>query len=134
MYSFSFWIEFFIATWFPCSFITFDAINEISGPNYYAIKAKFLVTDKNNHTVTLLEPENRIYPVTKNRTTEVSIHTNLIRDLYVVLGEGNENLGWVVRIYYNPLVIWIWIGALIISLGGTLALKNNLKLLKKDIK
>lgn len=114
--------------------ITFDAINEISGPNYYAIKAKFLVTDKNNHTVTLLEPENRIYPVTTNRTTEVSIHTNLIRDLYVVLGEGNDNLGWVVRIYYNPLVIWIWIGALIISLGGTLALKNNLKLLKKDIK
>ena len=64
-------------------------------------------------------------------TTEASIHTNLLRDLYIVLGEGNINDGWVVRIYYNPLVIWIWIGALTIFLGGIVSLTSNLEKLKR---
>jgi cytochrome c-type biogenesis protein CcmF len=55
----------------------------------------------------------------------------LFRDLYIVLGEGNLGKGWVVRIYYNPLVIWIWIGAFTIFLGGALSVNNNLKKLKK---
>jgi cytochrome c-type biogenesis protein CcmF len=54
----------------------------------------------------------------------------LLRDLYIVLGEGNLSDGWVVRIYYNPLVIWIWIGALAIFLGGIVTMTNNLKKLK----
>jgi len=54
----------------------------------------------------------------------------LLRDLYIVLGEGNPSDGWVVRIYYNPLVIWIWIGALAIFLGGIVTMTNNLKKLK----
>ena len=62
----------------------------------------------------------------------MSIHTNLLRDLYVVLGDGDINEGWVVRIYNNPLVIWIWIGVLIIFSGGLLALKNNLKFLRQN--
>ena len=47
-----------------------------------------------------------------------------------MLGEGNLNEGWVVRIYYNPLVIWIWIGVAIIFIGGLFALKNNIKALR----
>jgi len=54
----------------------------------------------------------------------------LFRDLYIVLGEGNINDGWVVRVYYNPLVIWIWIGALIIFLGGIITINSNIKKLK----
>jgi len=50
--------------------------------------------------------------------------------LYIVLGEGNLNEGWVVRIYYNPLVIWIWIGALVIFIGGIVSINNNLKKIK----
>jgi len=46
------------------------------------------------------------------------------------LGAGNLQDGWVVRIYYNPLVIWIWIGALIIFLGGIISLNINIKKLK----
>ena len=80
-----------------------------------------------------LKPENRFYPITSNFTTEASIHTNLLRDLYIVLGEGNLSDGWVVRIYYNPLVIWIWIGALAIFLGGIVTMTNNLKKLKSFI-
>ena len=69
-------------------------------------------------------------PITNIFTTEASIHTNLSRDLYIVLGEGNLNDGWTVKIYHNPLVIWIWIGSLIIFLGGIVSINNNLKKIK----
>jgi len=111
--------------------IIFKEVNEIIGPNYVALQGNFLVHDKNKNIITKLKPENRFYPVTNNFTTEVSIHTNLLRDLYIVLGEGNINDGWVVRVYYNPLVIWIWIGALAIFVGGIVSTNNNLKIVKR---
>ena len=109
--------------------IVFKQIDEIRGSNYVAIQGKFIVYNKNK-IVTELKPENRFYPITNNFTTEVSIHSNLLRDLYIVLGDGNIKNGWVVRIYYNPLVIWIWIGAFVIFLGGIISLNVNLKKLK----
>ena len=110
--------------------IIFKKIDEIVGPNYVALQGNFWVYDKKKNIITKLKPENRFYPITNNFTTEASIHTNLFRDLYIVLGEGNLNDGWVVRIYYNPLVIWIWIGALVIFLGGIISITSNLKKLK----
>ena len=89
-----------------------------------------MVYDEKKNIITKLKPENRFYPITNNFTTEASIHTNLFRDLYIVLGEGNLNDGWVVRIYYNPLVVWIWIGALTIFLGGIVSMTNDLKKIK----
>ena len=110
--------------------IIFNEINEIKGPNYLAIKANFTVYDRNKNFITNLKPENRYYPISNVFTTEASIHTTLIRDLYIVLGEGNLNNGWVVKVYHNPLVIWIWIGALIIFIGGIVSTNNNLKKIK----
>jgi cytochrome c-type biogenesis protein CcmF len=110
--------------------IVFDKINEIRGPNYVALQGNFLVYDEENKIVTKLKPENRYYPIENNFTSEASIHTTLLRDLYIVLGEGNSIDGWVVRIYHNPLVIWIWIGALVIFLGGIISMNINLKKLK----
>ena len=110
--------------------VVFEQINEIRGTNYVALQGNFLIYDEEKNIIAKLKPENRFYPVTNNFTTEASIHTNLFRDLYIVLGEGNLNDGWVVRIYYNPLVIWIWIGALVIFLGGIISININLKKLK----
>ena len=110
--------------------IIFKEINETKGPNYVALKGNFTVYDEKKNIITKLEPENRYYPITNNFTTEASIHTNLSRDLYIVLGDGNPSEGWVVKIYYNPLVIWIWIGALIIFIGGIISISNNLKKIK----
>ena len=110
--------------------IVFNEINEIKGENYIALRGKFSIYDKNS-LITKLEPENRFYPVTNNFTTEASIHTNLLRDLYIVLGEGNIDNGWVIRLYFNPLVIWIWIGALVIFFGGIFSINKNLKKLSK---
>ena len=110
--------------------IVFKKIDEIIGSNYVALQGNFLVYDEKKNIITKLKPENRFYPITNNFTTEASIHTNLFRDLYIVLGEGNLNDGWVVRIYYNPLVVWIWIGALTIFLGGIVSMTNDLKKIK----
>ena len=110
--------------------VFFKEINEVKGPNYIAIRGIFDVYNKKKIVITNLNPENRYYPITNNFTTEASIHTNLLRDLYIVLGDGNLNDGWVVRIYYNPLVSWIWIGAGIIFLGGIISLQNNIKKIK----
>ena len=88
-------------------------------------------TDEEEKLIAKLNPENRFYPITNIFTTEASIHTNIFRDLYIVLGEGNLSDGWVVRIYHNPLVLWIWIGALAIFFGGMMSTKKNLEKLKK---
>ena len=106
--------------------VILNQINEVKGSNYLALQGNFLVYDENKKIITKLKPENRYYPITNIFTTEASIHTNLIRDLYIVLGEGNKGDGWTVRIYYNPLVIWIWIGAFTIFFGGLISVKTYL--------
>jgi len=110
--------------------IVFEKIDEIKGANYLALQGNFLVYDEEKNVVTKLKPQKRFYPITNNFTTEASIHTNLLRDLYIVLGEGNLKDGWIIKFYYNPLVIWIWIGALVIFFGGIISINNNLNKLK----
>ncbi len=110
--------------------LEFREIKKIQGANFDALEGSFYIY-KNNEFITTLNPQNRIYKVTKTVTSEVSIHTNLLRDLYLVLGEGDVNEGWTVRAYYNPLVIWIWIGVAIIFLGGLIALKRDMSIFKK---
>jgi len=111
--------------------IIFKQIKEVVGKNYIALQGNFWIYNKKNNIITKLNPENRFYPVTNNSTTEASIHTNLLRDLYIVLGDGNEKDGWVVRVYYNPLVVWIWIGAFVIFVGGLFSINTNLKIVKR---
>ena len=107
--------------------IVFNKIKEVKGSNYLALRGDFLIYNKEKKIIGKLQPENRFYPITGNFTSEASIHTNLFRDLYIVLGEGNPNEGWTIRLYYNPLVIWIWIGALTIFFGGILSINKSLR-------
>ena len=110
--------------------ITFKKISEIKKANYVAIQGNFIARDNNKKFITELNPENRFYLIKQNFTTEASIHTNLIRDLYIVLGSGDKDNGWIVRIYVNPLVMWIWIGTIAIFLGGIITMNNKIKKLK----
>jgi len=111
--------------------IVFKEVKKNIGPNYIALQGNFLIYTKNNQLIAELKPENRFYPVAQNSTTEASIHTNIFRDLYIVLGDGDINNGWIIRIYYNPLVIWIWIGVVTIFAGGLFSLKKNIGIIKK---
>ena len=112
--------------------IILKEINKIEVSNYVALRGNFSVYNNVNDNILYnLSPENRFYPITNNSTSEAAIHTNLLRDLYIVLGEGDAINGWAIRIYYNPLVAWIWIGAFTIFLGGLFSIKNNLTIVKR---
>ena len=75
--------------------------------------------------VTVLFPERRFYPVQRQQTTEAAIHTTGLADLYVVVGDSDGKGAWTVRLYHNPLVPWIWAGALVMALGGALSLADR---------
>ena len=99
----------------------FNGVVDTTGPNYDATRGEFGVT-RNRRPVVTLYPEKRTYLVQKNPMTEAAIDPGFTRDLYVALGEpldGNDV--WAVRIYYKPLVRWIWLGALVMALGGLVA-------------
>ena len=71
-----------------------------------------------------LHPEKRTYFSSAMPMTEAAIDTGLTRDVYVSLGErleAGEHPAWAVRVYYKPFVSWIWGGALLMALGGTMA-------------
>ena len=60
-------------------------------------------------------------------TTEAAINARLMRDLYVALGEpiADGSNKWAVRIYVKPLIRWIWLGAIIMALGGLLSMLDR---------
>ena len=104
--------------------VRLDGIAAVQGPNYQAERATFSVT-KAGAPVTVLYSERRYFPVERMPTTEAGIHTNLWRDLYFVLGDAAEGGGFAVRLYYNPLVLWIWGGAGIMALAGLISLTDR---------
>jgi cytochrome c-type biogenesis protein CcmF len=68
-------------------------------------------------------PQKHFYLVQQQPTTEVALFSNLREDLYVVFGEINDSTGEAVfKAYLNPLVQWIWIGGLILTLGTWITL------------
>ena len=102
----------------------FHGVNRAEGPNYAVDRGHFTVTRGAKFTVELW-PENRFYPVQQQPTTEAAIHTMWNADLYAVVGDPDGNGGWATRIYYNPLVPWIWLGALVMALGGAVSLSDR---------
>jgi cytochrome c-type biogenesis protein CcmF len=99
------------------SFIDTQGVN---GSNYRGIRATFEVT-KNNRPITFLYPEKRIYTVREMVMTKVDIHPGIFRDLYIALGEPLDDATWSVRIYYKPFMRWIWLGGIIMMVGGFVA-------------
>ncbi len=104
----------------------FDGVREIEGPNYRASQGRVTITE-NDKLVTQLYPEKRIYNASGMPMTEAAIDTSLLRDLYVSLGEPipDSNGAWAVRIYHKPFVSWIWLGCLLMALGGVLAISDK---------
>jgi cytochrome c-type biogenesis protein CcmF len=98
-----------------------DSTERVEGPNYTADQASITVMS-GGKTITVVHPEKRSYPVEMQVTTQSSIRTTVISDLYVVLADARDGGGWVVRAYVNPLAPFIWLGALVMALGGFIAL------------
>jgi cytochrome c-type biogenesis protein CcmF len=98
-----------------------EGVSRVDGPNYTAAQAKMLVF-KGPRPVTVMYPERRVYNVQEQVMTEAAIHPGLTRDLYVSLGDPlDQNGTWLVKVQHKPFVDWIWLGCLIMALGGVLA-------------
>ncbi|WP_018631660.1 heme lyase CcmF/NrfE family subunit [Neomegalonema perideroedes] len=103
----------------------FEGVDRERGPNYLAEIGRFTVL-KDGRVVEVLRPEKRVYPVQGSPTTEAAIRARLSGDVYVVLGDRQpDGATWAVRAYQKPWVNWIWIGALVMALGGTLSLADR---------
>jgi len=100
--------------------VKFVKESSLKGPNYHGSYVEFWIEHRGQ--VEKVFPEKRIYNVGKMVMTDADIAANLWRDIYVSLGEPLGQDDWSVRVYYKPLVRWIWLGGLLMGLGGFLGL------------
>jgi cytochrome c-type biogenesis protein CcmF len=98
----------------------FLELREIKTPHAHRIIGVFDVV-KNAHTVALLYPEKRIYPVRQMITTQAAIDPGVFRDLYLVLGDPQDDDRFAVKFTYKPFIRWIGIGGAFMIFGGILA-------------
>ncbi len=103
--------------------LVLERVDHITGPNYQSEQAVITVMVDDNPIAVLL-PERRFYPVQRMPTTEAAIRITAGGDLYAVLGETDQALseGYLLRVYFEPLVIWIWVGTLVMSIGGIISI------------
>ena len=103
---------------------TLQNVSSSQGENFVAETGKIIIS-KGERVIGSLNPEQRIYPVEQNSTTEGAMDISATRILYAAKGEGTPEQGWVVRVYYHPFVIWIWIGAMMMAFGGFVSLADR---------
>ena len=102
----------------------FIGAEAVQGPNYAATRGAFRVTEGSG-SERLMQPETRRYASPPMETTEAAIHTSPVADLYAVVGEPDGKGGFATRLYYKPMVSWIWFGALIMVAGGLVSLSDR---------
>ncbi len=108
--------------------LTLQGVETGRGPNYTFERGTFMLTDGDG-AVTALYPERRFFPIAGQTTTEAAIKTTILSDLYAALGEAGRTPEtadrWTVRFFINPLVPWLWLGALVMVGGGFLSLSDR---------
>jgi cytochrome c biogenesis factor len=95
----------------------FDGVERHAGPNYIADTGTVSVTH-DGVALGVMHPEKRSYASGGQVMTEAAIAPGLTRDLYVALGEPLGGGSWAVRVHVKPFVRWIWLGAVLMALGG----------------
>ena len=95
-----------------------------NGPNYTATRGRVEVTTPGGSKL-LLEPEKRRYTVQQSVMTEAAIDAGLLRDVYVSLGEVLPDGNWTVKAWIKPFIGWIWIGCLLMAVGGLFAMSDK---------
>lgn len=102
-----------------------DFIREtaIHGPNFHGRRVAMKLSTPQQEK--LIYPEKRLYDIGQMPMTEAAIDVSFWRDIYVALGEPLDDAAWSVRVYYKPLVRWIWGGGFLIFCGGLFALTDR---------
>jgi cytochrome c-type biogenesis protein CcmF len=113
--------------------LRFDGVTRERGPNYIADRGHIAVMDGGKVSTTLL-PEHRFYPAEGQDMNDTAIHTTGFRDLYLALGDDRGGGRFALRAYVSPLAPLIWLGGLVMALGGMLSLWGRLRVKEAEPK
>jgi cytochrome c-type biogenesis protein CcmF len=105
--------------------LTFDGLFNRAGPNYRDLVGRFTVRRTNGDLLGIMEPGRRTFPTRNMATTEAALMTRGVSQLYLSLGDPNPDGSIPVRLYFKPQVLMIWLGALIMFIGGALSLSDR---------
>jgi len=96
-----------------------------NGANYRETAARFTVR-KGGKVIGVMEPSKRVFPSRDGMsTTEAALLTRGVSQLYLSLGDSNADGSIALRLYHKPLVLLIWLGAVVMALGGALSLSDR---------
>ena len=98
----------------------FAALRDVRGPNYVGVEADVVVS-RGGEPVTVLKPQKRRYNSGGNPLSEAGIQVGATRDLFAALGDELGQGRWSVRLQYKPFIRYIWLGAILVALGGLVA-------------
>jgi cytochrome c-type biogenesis protein CcmF len=104
--------------------LTFQSLAQRQGPNYRELIARFVVKSGGSE-IGMLEPSKRTFATRTMSTTEAALMTRGVSQLYLSLGDMNSDGSMAIRLYYKPLVLLIWLGAVVMMLGGLLSLSDR---------
>jgi cytochrome c-type biogenesis protein CcmF len=103
--------------------VEFNSETPVTGPNFTGRDGRFRIYAGANEIADVISEKRDFKP--NGSTTEVGLLQTLLGDVYVVMGDKTADGGRVVRMYYNPFVTFIWLGALIMFMGGALSLSDR---------
>jgi cytochrome c-type biogenesis protein CcmF len=104
--------------------VTFDRTSNRTGPNYSEVAATFTVR-RHGETIGIMEPSKRSFAARATATSESALMARGVSQLYLSLGDVNPDGSVGVRIYYKPLVLMIWLGCVVMFIGGGLSLSDR---------
>ncbi|MCQ8781097.1 heme lyase CcmF/NrfE family subunit [Mangrovibrevibacter kandeliae] len=105
--------------------IRYEGTEKRQGPNYSEDAARFTLM-RGTDRVDTMESARRLYTARQQPTTEAGIRTELFSQLYIALGDAGANGGaTVVRVWWKPLVTLVWLGAVVMALGGIASLSDR---------
>jgi cytochrome c-type biogenesis protein CcmF len=113
--------------------IRFDGVEPVAGPNWTALEAQLTVR-RGNGAPFELRPQARMFSSPPTPTSEAAIATRLDGQLYTVIGEGDEQGRWQLRLWWKPAVTLIWLGGVLVALGGFLSLIGRLWRERRSVK
>jgi cytochrome c-type biogenesis protein CcmF len=100
--------------------VRFENVSPVAGPNWTALEAELRASRGGG--VHVLRPQSRFFTDPPTETNEAAIQTVLGGQLYTVLGQADQEGRWQLRLWWKPMVTLIWLGGLLVGLGGLLAL------------
>lgn len=104
--------------------VTFQGEGPLTGPNYTGRVGTFLLKEGDRELATL-RSEKRNFKPSGMPTTEVGLYQTWHGDVYVVMGDETTGGARAMRMYYNPFVNFIWLGAVVMFAGGLLSLSDR---------